>query len=145
MLGVVVDSNTTALLCGETGTGKELLARCIRQEGPRRQRPVVAVNCGAMAEQLLKSQLFGRRKGAFSGALNDRPGLFETTHGGTLFLNEVGETTPTLQVRLLRSVQEVEIRRVGEEQVRHVDVWVIAATHRDLKKAVAEGRFREDL
>ncbi|MBI2504768.1 MAG: sigma-54-dependent Fis family transcriptional regulator [Candidatus Latescibacteria bacterium] len=145
LLRKVVDSDTTVLLSGETGTGKEVLARCIHQEGPRRQRPFVAINCGAMAEQLLESELFGHKKGSFTGAVNDRPGLFETADGGTLFLDEIGETTPGLQVRLLRAVQEGEIRRVGEEQVRHVDVRVIAATHRELKQAVAEGRFREDL
>ncbi|MSR83622.1 MAG: hypothetical protein EXS58_11985 [Candidatus Latescibacteria bacterium] len=99
----------------------------------------------AMAETLLESELFGHKKGSFTGAVNDRPGLFETADGGTLFLDEIGETTPGLQVRLLRAVQEGEIRRVGEEQVHHVDVRVIAATHRELKQAVAEGRFREDL
>ncbi|MCC7262637.1 MAG: sigma-54-dependent Fis family transcriptional regulator [Candidatus Latescibacteria bacterium] len=145
LLRKVVDSDTTVLLSGETGTGKEVLARCIHQEGPRRDKPFVAVNCGAMAEQLLESELFGHKKGAFTGAVNDRPGLFETADGGTLFLDEIGETTPGLQVRLLRAVQEGEIRRVGEEQVRHVDVRVLAATHRDLKQAVAEGAFREDL
>ena len=145
LLRKVVDSDTTVLLSGETGTGKEVLARCIHQEGPRRDRPFVAVNCGAMAEQLLESELFGHKKGSFTGAVNDRPGLFETADGGTLFLDEIGETTPGLQVRLLRAVQEGEIRRVGEEQVRHVEVRVIAATHRDLKEAVAEGSFREDL
>jgi len=145
LLRKVVDSDTTVLLSGETGTGKEVLARSIHQEGPRRDRPFVAVNCGAMAEQLLESELFGHKKGAFTGAVSDRPGLFETADGGTLFLDEIGETTPGLQVRLLRAVQEGEIRRVGEEQVRQVDVRVLAATHRDLRQAVAEGTFREDL
>ena len=145
LLRKVVDSDTTVLLNGETGTGKEVLARSIHQEGPRSERPFVTINCGAMAEQLLESELFGHKKGSFTGAINDRPGLFETADGGTLFLDEIGETTPGLQVRLLRAVQEGEIRRVGEEQVRHVDVRVIAATHRDLKQAVSEGGFREDL
>ena len=145
LLGKVVDSETTVLLSGETGTGKELVARTIHAEGQRHDRPFIAVNCGAMAEQLLESELFGHKKGAFTGAVNDRPGLFEAADGGTLFLDEIGETSPALQVRLLRAIQEGEIRRVGEEQDRKVDVRVIAATHRDLKNEVAAGKFREDL
>ena len=145
LLGKVVDSQTTVLLSGETGTGKELVARTIHTEGQRHDRPFIAVNCGAMAEQLLESELFGHKKGAFTGAVNDRPGLFEAADGGTLFLDEIGETSPALQVRLLRAIQEGEIRRVGEEQDRKVDVRVIAATHRDLQSDVAAGKFREDL
>jgi DNA-binding NtrC family response regulator/ligand-binding sensor domain-containing protein len=145
LLGKVVDSNATVLLTGETGTGKEVLARCIHQEGPRQRRPLVAINCGALAEQLLESELFGHRKGSFTGAVSDRPGLFEAADGGTLFRDEIGETTAALQVRLLRAIQEGEIRRVGEERIRRVDVRVIAATHRDLHQDAAEGRFREDL
>jgi len=145
LLGKVVDSETTVLLSGETGTGKELVARTVHAEGQRHDRPFIAVNCGAMAEQLLESELFGHKKGAFTGAVNDRPGLFEAADGGTLFLDEIGETSPALQVRLLRAIQEGEIRRVGEEQDRKVDVRVIAATHRDLQSDVAAGKFREDL
>jgi len=145
LLGKVVDSDATVLLTGETGTGKEVLARCIHQEGARRNAPFIPVNCGAMAEHLLESELFGHRKGAFTGAVNDRPGLFEAADGGTLFLDEIGENSPALQVRLLRAIQEGEIRRVGEEQDRKVDVRVIAATHRDLAEEVQGGRFREDL
>ena len=145
LLEKVVDSDTTVLLTGETGTGKEVLARTIHQEGPRKDAPFVAVNCGAMAENLLESELFGHKKGAFTGAVGDRPGLFETADGGTLFLDEIGETTPALQVRLLRAIQEGEIRRVGEDQDRQVNVRVIAATNRDLGQEVAENRFREDL
>ena len=145
LLSKVIDSGTTVLLTGETGTGKEVLARTIHRESPRRETPFVAVNCGAMAEQLLESELFGHKKGAFTGAVGDRPGLFEAADGGVLFLDEISETSPGLQVRLLRALQEGEIRRVGEEQDRHVDVRVIAATNRDLREQVAEGSFREDL
>ncbi|MFH1571348.1 MAG: sigma-54 dependent transcriptional regulator [Gemmatimonadota bacterium] len=145
LLSKVIDSDTTVLLSGETGTGKEVLARTIHRESPRRERPFVAVNCGAMAEQLLESELFGHKKGSFTGAVSDRPGLFEASDGGVLFLDEIGETSPGLQVRLLRALQEGEIRRVGEEHDRHVDVRVLAATNRDLRVEVAAGGFREDL
>jgi DNA-binding NtrC family response regulator len=145
LLGKVLGSDVTVLLSGETGTGKEVLARVIHREGGRAQAPFIAVNCGAMAEQLLESELFGHRRGAFTGAVADRPGLFETASGGTLFLDEIGETTPGLQVRLLRAIQEGEIRRVGEDRDRHVDVRVIAASNRDLAAEVSAGRFREDL
>jgi DNA-binding NtrC family response regulator len=145
LLAKVVDSQATVLLIGETGTGKEVLARTIHREGPRQKAPFVAVNCGALAEQLLESELFGHKKGAFTGAVSDRPGLFEAADGGTLFLDEIGETSLAMQVRLLRAIQEGEIRRVGEEKDRRVDVRVIAATHRDLKKEVEGGKFREDL
>ena len=141
----VVDSDATVLLSGETGTGKEVMARSIHQQGPRKDSAFVTVNCGAMAEQLLESELFGHKKGAFTGAVSDRAGLFESADGGTLFLDEIGETTPMLQVRLLRAIQEGEIRRVGEDDNRQVDVRVIAATNRDLNAEVKERRFREDL
>ena len=141
----VIDSDTTVLLTGDTGTGKEVLAKCIHAEGPRQDAPFVPVNCGAMAENLLESELFGHRKGAFTGATNDRPGLFEAANGGTLFLDEIGETSSAMQVKLLRAIQEGEIRRVGEDRDRQVDVRVIAATHRDLQDEVNADRFREDL
>ena len=145
LLTKVMDSDTTVLLGGETGTGKEVLARGIHKEGPRRDNSFVAVNCGAMTEQLLESELFGHRKGAFTGAVSDRPGLFESANGGTLFLDEIGETSAALQVRLLRAIQEREIRRVGEDRDRKVNVRLIAATNRDLKAEVEKGDFREDL
>lgn len=145
LVAKVVESDTTVLLQGETGTGKEVLARTVHHGGPRADKAFVTVNCGAMAEHLLESELFGHKKGSFTGAIDDRAGLFEAADGGTLFLDEIGETSPSMQVRLLRAIQEGEIRRVGEERDRKVDVRVIAATHRDLEERVREGQFREDL
>ncbi|MCE4056144.1 sigma-54 interaction domain-containing protein [Pseudomonas sp. Au-Pse12] len=133
------------LVYGETGTGKELFARAIHNAGPRSKEPFIAVNCGALAPELIDSILFGHKKGAFTGAVADRAGVFQQAHGGTLFLDEFGELTPDVQVRLLRVLQEGTLTPVGACQELKVDVRLIAATHRNLMQAVAEGRFREDL
>ncbi|HJZ85051.1 MAG TPA: sigma 54-interacting transcriptional regulator [Polyangia bacterium] len=141
----VAPAATTVLLEGETGVGKEVLARRAHERSPRRDKLFVPVNCGAMTETLLESELFGHKKGAFTGAASDKRGVFEVAHGGTVFLDEVGETPAALQVRLLRVLQEGTIRPVGEVIERKVDVRIIAATNRDLKQLVQEGRFRQDL
>ncbi|HJR77767.1 MAG TPA: sigma-54 dependent transcriptional regulator [Nitrospiraceae bacterium] len=148
LLGLVhriAPSNATALIIGETGTGKELIARHIHQVSDRQAGPFVAVNCAAISESLIESELFGHERGAFTGAVTARAGWFETAHGGTLFLDEIGDLPLPLQVKLLRVVQERQVVRVGSRQPAAVDVRLVAATNVDLKEAVAAGRFREDL
>jgi DNA-binding NtrC family response regulator len=137
--------DVTVLLGGETGTGKELLARAIHYCGPRAAAPFVEINCAAIPEHLLESELFGHEKGSFTGAIAAKPGLFELAHGGSLFLDELGSLPLELQAKLLRVLEARAIRRVGGQESKHVDVRVMAATHVDLRTAVAEGTFREDL
>jgi len=141
----VAPTRASVLIQGETGTGKEVIAKAIHFNSPRRRKPFIAVNCGALSQTLLESELFGHEKGSFTGAVKQKPGRFELAHGGTIFLDEIGETTPELQVRLLRVLQEQEFERVGGTKPVKVDVRVVAATNRDLKKEVDAGRFREDL
>ena len=141
----VATTAATVLLSGETGTGKDLVARAIHYAGARKSARFVAQNCGALPDTLLESELFGHKRGAFTGAHEDKKGLFELAHNGTIFLDEIGETNPGMQVRLLRVLQDGEVRPLGASDVRKVDVRVIAATNRDLRKMVQEGAFREDL
>jgi DNA-binding NtrC family response regulator len=145
MTGRVAASRATVLLQGESGTGKELLARLIHQLSPRSVRPIIAVNCGALHENLLESELFGHEKGAFTGAVARRIGRFEEADGGTLFLDEIGELSQAVQVKLLRFLQEHEFQRLGGNQTLRSDVRVISATNRDLEQRVRQGAFREDL
>ncbi len=137
--------DATVLITGESGSGKERIARLVHEESTRAAGPFIAVNCGAITETLLEGELFGHARGAFTGATQDRPGLFEAAHHGTLLLDEVGEVSPAMQVKLLRVLQEREVRRVGENRTRKVDVRVLAATNRDLAHGVAGGAFRTDL
>ena len=141
----VAPTDATVLVLGESGTGKELVARAIHEQSLRREAPLVTVNCAAIPETLIESELFGHEKGAFTGADATRTGLIESADGGTLFLDEIGELPLAAQARLLRVLQNGEIRRVGSEQSRHVDVRLVAATHRDLKQRVQESEFRSDL
>ena len=141
----VAPTNATVLICGETGTGKELVAQAIHYNSDRANGPFVRVNCAALPESLVESELFGHVRGAYTGAVRDRKGRFELANGGTLFLDEVGDVPPAIQVKLLRVLQEQEFERVGDTQLIKVNVRVVAATHRDLGAMVANGRFREDL
>ena len=141
----VAPTDSTVLVTGESGTGKELIVRCLHEASPRAGKPFVAVNCGAIPRELLESELFGYEKGAFTGALHARAGRFELAQGGTIFLDEIGEMDPALQVKLLRVLQEKEVEHVGGTGPSPVDVRVVAATNRDLEAEVEAGRFREDL
>ncbi len=145
MMSRVLDTDATVLVEGESGTGKELVARAIHYNGYRKDKPVVAVFCGSLADSLLESELFGHKKGSFTGAVSDKRGLFEVAGGGTVFLDEVGDLSPRMQMALLRVLQEGEIKRVGETQTRPVDIRVISATNKSLKDLVRSGEFREDL
>lgn len=141
----VASSTAAILVLGESGTGKELMAHAIHERSPRRNKPFVAINCGALQETLLESELFGHEKGAFTGAYNRKIGLAEMANGGTLFLDEIGELSPGIQAKLLRFLQEGEIYRVGGKEPINVDVRIISATNKNIEKEVAQGTFREDL
>jgi DNA-binding NtrC family response regulator len=145
LIARVAQASSTVLITGETGTGKELVARAIHRNSPRANRPFIAINCAAVTETLLESELFGHERGAFTGAEKARNGLFEAAHEGTLFLDEVAEMSPAAQAKLLRVLANGEIQRVGSTTLRKVDVRVLAATHRDLQTRVHGGQFREDL
>lgn len=141
----VSNSVANILITGESGSGKEMVARAIHTSGMRAEKPFIAINCTAIPESLLESELFGHAKGSFTGAIQRKKGLFEEAHGGTLFLDEIGDMSPALQAKLLRVIQERKIRPVGDNQMIDVDVRIIAATHKDIKAAIKEGLFREDL
>lgn len=145
LVAKVAPTNSTVLILGETGTGKELVARAVHDQSARREMPFVAINCGGLPENLIESELFGHRKGAFTGADDHRVGLFEVAHGGTLFLDEIGELPKSMQAKLLRVLESGDIRRVGDNDSIKVDVRVVCATHRNLIDMVEQGEFREDL
>jgi len=145
VLAVVARTEIPVLVLGESGTGKELVARAIHYTGPRAARPFITVNCGAIPETLMEDELFGHVRGAYTGAHSDKMGVFEEADGGSLFFDEIGDLYATCQVKLLRALQEMEVRRLGETRNRQVDVRVIAATNKDLKREMEEKRFREDL
>ena len=141
----IAPTDATVLITGESGTGKELVARAIHANSKRADRPFVTVNCAAISETLLESELFGHVRGAFTGAVSGRRGLFEEADGGTFFFDEIAETSPSFQAKLLRAIQEGEIRRLGDSRTLHIDVRIIAATNQDLQSAIREKRFRQDL
>lgn len=145
LIGRLLDTDATVLVQGESGTGKELVARAIHYNGQRKKKPFVALFCGSLPDSLLESELFGYKKGAFTGANKDKPGLFEVADGGTLFLDEVGDLSASLQTALLRVLQEGEVKRIGENEVRHVDVRIISASNKTLEDLIETGDFREDL
>ncbi|KUJ96467.1 MAG: Sigma54 specific transcriptional regulator, Fis family [Desulfonauticus sp. 38_4375] len=145
ILEKVAPTDTTVLVTGESGTGKELLVRALHKNSPRHKGPFVPVNCGAIPKELLESELFGHEKGAFTHAIRSRPGCFELANGGTIFLDEIGELDLSLQVKILRVIQEKEFERVGGTQTKKVDVRIVAATNRNLEEEVKKGNFREDL
>ncbi|MEK6704847.1 MAG: sigma-54 dependent transcriptional regulator [Bdellovibrionota bacterium] len=145
LVGRVAPTKSNVLVIGESGTGKELVARMLHELGPLHGRPFIPVNCGAIPETLIESEMFGHRRGSFTGAVNEKEGLFQAANGGTLFLDEVGELPLSMQVKLLRAIQERIIRKVGGTDDVRVDVRIIAATNRDLEAAVSKGTFREDL
>jgi two-component system response regulator PilR (NtrC family) len=145
LIQTVAPQSSRVLITGESGTGKELVARAIHENSSRVEGPFITINCGAFPETLLESELFGYMKGAFTGANENRRGLFQASHGGTLFLDEIGNMSPTMQVKLYRVLQEGKVRPIGSNEEADVDVRVITATNRDLEKAIAEGQFREDL
>jgi DNA-binding NtrC family response regulator len=144
-IAMVADSRSTVLICGESGTGKELVAKAIHHNGPRAEHCFYAVNCGALTETLLETELFGHVRGSFTGATENKRGIFEGASGGTVFLDEVSEMSPALQVKVLRTLEEQEVRRIGSNEVVKVDVRIIAASNRNLADCVTEGKFRQDL
>jgi DNA-binding NtrC family response regulator len=145
LINRVSETDANILITGESGTGKELVAKAIHQRSARRSRPFIPIDCAALPENLLESELFGYEKGAFSGAAGSKPGLFESAEGGTLFLDEIGEMPPAMQAKLLRAIQERQVRRLGSTKLISIDVRILSATNRDLKKRAAEGAFRGDL
>jgi transcriptional regulator with PAS, ATPase and Fis domain len=144
-IAMVADSRSTVLIYGESGTGKELVAKAIHHNGPRADECFYAVNCGALTESLLETELFGHVRGSFTGAIENKRGIFEEASGGTVFLDEVSEMSPALQVKLLRTIEEQEVRRIGSNQVIKVDVRIVAASNRNLAERVEEEKFRPDL